>query len=38
MERFRTSLRGVPIYKAWLQFADELNRFGVALSTLPPGT
>jgi hypothetical protein len=31
MERFRASLLSVPVYKAWLQFADELNRFGVAL-------
>ena len=28
MEEFRTSLREVPAYKLWLEFAEELNRLG----------
>jgi hypothetical protein len=28
MEQFRTSLREVPAYKLWLEFAEELNRLG----------
>src|ERR1700730_17033515 len=28
MEEFRTSLRVVPAYKLWLEFAEELNRLG----------
>ena len=28
MEEFRTSLRKVPAYKLWLEFAEELNRLG----------
>jgi hypothetical protein len=28
MEEFRTSLRDVPAYKLWLEFAEELNRLG----------
>jgi hypothetical protein len=27
MDRFRASLRNVPAYKAWFEFAEELNRF-----------
>ncbi len=28
MEDFRTSLREIPAYKLWFEFAEELNRFG----------
>jgi hypothetical protein len=28
MEQFRASLRNVPEYKAWLEFAEQLNRLG----------
>jgi hypothetical protein len=28
MEAFRVSLREVPAYKLWLEFAEELNRLG----------
>jgi hypothetical protein len=28
MAEFRTSLREVPVYKLWLEFAEELNRLG----------
>jgi hypothetical protein len=29
MERYRASLRTVPTYKAWFDFAEELNRLGL---------
>lgn len=31
MERFRASLQNIPAYKAWIDFADELNRFALNL-------
>jgi len=31
MEEFRTSLREVPAYKLWFEFAEELNRLGWAM-------
>src|SRR6266852_7159998 len=29
MDRFRASLKNVAAYKAWFDFAEELNRFGL---------
>src|SRR5271167_4648019 len=29
MDRFRTSLRSVPTYKLWFDFAETLNRLGI---------
>ncbi len=28
LEKFRTALRGIPAYRAWFEFGDDLNRLG----------
>ena len=28
LEKFRAALRGIPAYRAWFEFGDDLNRLG----------